>query len=288
MMPVRSGEAAAPSSKNMLLAVARGTQHAASHVTNDALMFELVCDGLRNKGHDLHFVGENELGSYLQRNELPRLVVSMAQDPENVALLQDIEEKGSCVVNSPVSVANCYRTNLVEQLRGTDVPFAYSRVLPSDRLDFEELTETLGSPFWVKRGDIHAAHPNDVRLIVDKNQCRQASQDFQVRDVDRVVVQSHLEGQVVKFYAVKDHRFFSVQDFETEEVLAAIPAGLQEAAERAAATLGLCIYGGDAVLTPTGFALIDFNPWPSFGQVRERAAPEMIDAINAQFRMVSR
>lgn len=284
MIPVRSGEATGPSSKNMLLAVARETQHAASHVTNDALMFELVCDGLRNQGYGLHIVGEKELGSYLQRNEPPRHVVSMAQHPENVALLQDLEEKGSCVVNSPASVANCYRTSLVEQLRGTDVPFAYSRVLPSDRLDFEELTETLGSPFWVKRGDIHAAHPNDVRLIDDKIQCRQASQDFQVRDVATVVVQSHLEGQVVKFYAVKDNRFFTVQDFETGEALSDVPAGLQEAAERAAAVLGLCIYGGDAVLTSTGFALIDFNSWPSFGQVRERAAPAMVDAIDSEFR----
>lgn len=264
-----------------VLAVARGTQHAAKHVTNDALMFALVCNGLRDEGYDVALLPEDQLEQFLLGNEVPRRIVSMAQQPANVALLERLEENGSTVLNSTSGVVNCFRTNLVERLRGSDIPFAYSRVCDVDRLDFEELSSTLGSPFWVKRGDIHAAHPNDVILVRDEDQCRDVAEDFRARGITRLVVQSHLEGTVVKFYAVRGRRFFHVQDFESGNPVESVPEGLQETAEAVAEILGLAIFGGDAVLAQDGFALIDINAWPSFGSVREHAAPQMVREILA-------
>ena len=270
-----------PGADNALLAVARGTQHAATHVTNDALMFGLVCTGLRDAGYDVTLLPEDRLEDFSRGNELPRRIVSMAQQPANVAALKRLEEHGSAVVNSTAAVMNCFRTNLVERLRGTTIPFAYSRISSVDRLDFEELSATLGSPFWVKRGDIHAAHPNDVVLVRDEDQCRDVAEDFRARGISQLVVQSHLDGPVIKFYAVKGRRFFHVQDFDSGEPLDTFPDGLQETAESVAEVLGLAIFGGDAVLTAEGFALIDINAWPSFGSVREQAAPHMVREILA-------
>lgn len=266
---------------NTLLAVARGTQHAAAHVTNDALMFALVCTGLRDAGYDVTLLPEDQLEDFVRGNELPHRIVSMAQQPANVALLKRLEERGSTVVNSTSAVMNCFRTNLVERLRGTPIPFAYSRISSADRLDFEEMSATLGSPFWVKRGDIHAAHPNDVVLVRDEDRCRDVAEDFRARGISQLVVQSHLEGPVIKFYAVKGRRFFHVQDFESGQPLDTFPDGLQDTAEAVADVLGLAIFGGDAVLTAEGFALIDINAWPSFGSVREYAAPQMVGEILA-------
>jgi len=47
---------------------------------------------------------------------------------------------------------------------------------------------------------------------------------------------------------------------------------LAEAASVAAAALGLQAWGGDAVLSGGRFAIIDFNDWPSYSQVRAPAA----------------
>ena len=279
MMSQNSREPGALSPRRQFLAIARGTQHAASHVTNDSQMFGLVCEGLRRENFDVHLLPESELDAYLKRSERPERVVSMAQRPENVALLERLESEGTYVVNSSTGVVNCYRTNLVERLRKTGIPFAESCVCAAADLNFDELVARLGSPFWIKRGDVHAAHANDVRMVSDRVECQDASADFLNRGISKLVAQSHIDGRVVKFYAVCGGRFFHIQDFETGERLSSVPTELPEVAELAARNLELGIYGGDAVLTSSGFQLIDFNPWPSFGKVREQAAPAMVRMI---------
>jgi D-alanine-D-alanine ligase-like ATP-grasp enzyme len=51
---------------------------------------------------------------------------------------------------------------------------------------------------------------------------------------------------------------------------------LQTVTQRAAAAIGLEVYGGDAIITPAGeIFLIDINAWPSFALFREEAAPRL-------------
>lgn len=262
------------------LAVMRGTQHAAKHVSNDALMFHLVCDGLRELGWNVECVPEGNLAETLEQCGRPDCIISMAQRPDNVELLHRAALSGLCVVNAPAAVTNCYRTALVEILKDSEVPFGSTRLLDTAAPPgFPAVASALGSPFWLKRGDIHAAHQQDVCRVESGEEYEQALAGFRERGVERVVAQEHLPGEVVKFYAVRGTDFFHAQFFETEDDVPFDTAPMRAIADAAAALAGLDIYGGDVVMTPAGPVLIDLNAWPSFGRVREAAAPKMVEAI---------
>lgn len=263
------------------LAVGRGTQHAARHVTNDGLMFDLVCTGLRAFGWIVELIAEDELAATIHGTGFEHdCIISMAQRPENVELLRGPEVGGIPIVNDPAAVTNCYRSNLVETLKDSEVPFARSIVLGPVGMSYDYLAVELGPEFWLKRGDIHAAHENDVRLVGDAGSFAEAIENFRSREVDTLVAQEHLPGEVVKFYAVAGTGFFHAQYFESEADVTFDTAPLESVADAAAARLGLTIYGGDVVLTAhRGPVVIDLNAWPSFGKVRAAAAPKMVEAI---------
>lgn len=262
------------------LAVMRGTQHAAKHVSNDSLMFYLVCDGLRELGWNVECVPELNLAETLEKEGWPDCIISMAQRPDNVELLRRAAQSGLRVVNAPAAVTNCYRTALVEILQDSEVPFGRTRLLDvAAPPGFPEVASALGSPFWLKRGDIHAAHQEDVCRVERGEDYERALAGFRRREVGTVVAQEHLPGDVVKFYAVRGTDFFHAQYFETERDVPFDTAPLHAIADAAAALAGLDIYGGDVVMTPAGPVLIDLNAWPSFGRVRDLAVPKMVEAI---------
>ena len=63
------------------------------------------------------------------------------------------------------------------------------------------------------------------------------------------------------------------------------PADLTAAASRAAASLGLEVFGGDAIATRDGRVfVIDLNAWPSFALYRETASEKIASYLAARFR----
>ena len=271
-----------------ILAISRRTQHDQKHVSNDAKMFEMVVLQLGKIGYAVKQIDEDALAEYLDSSR-PGRIVSMAQRPENTALLAQLEAEGCVIINSFYSVMNTYRVFMALRLADLPLPFARSKILSSlveeELENFEEeaytmVAKTLGEPFYIKRGDIHAAHPNDVVCIASRENFANALEDFRERGVRAAIVQEHCEGTVVKFYAVSGKKFFHAQNFETGITVEFDTTALEEQAERIAGVLGLTIYGGDVVITPEGDLLfIDFNAWPSFGSVRDKAVPAMVKAI---------
>ena len=277
---------------NHILAISRGTQHSSTHQSNDAAMFGMVCDGLRERGYQVEVISEDDLATHLE-STTPRQIISMAQRPENTALLARLESEGTTIINSFESTLNTYRLFLALRLADED-RFARTRVLSSlveeDVEEFEEeafelIREALGEKFWLKRGDIHAAHPDDVLLVRNQDEFKDGLEGLRSRSVNSAIVQKHCEGDVVKFYGIADRRFFHAQYFDSGVPIEFSTEDLAGESERIAQVLGLTIYGGDAVLDPEGnFTFIDFNSWPSFGDVRDRAVPLMIETIVDQFR----
>src|SRR5437868_3743677 len=65
----------------------------------------------------------------------------------------------------------------------------------------------LGTPVWVKRGDVHAECDEDV-VRIDAADVGDVVAAFAARGVRRVALQAHVAGPVLKFYGVADGRFF--------------------------------------------------------------------------------
>jgi len=105
------------------------------------------------------------------------------------------------------------------------------------------------------------------------------------RGIPRAIVQEHVEGDLIKFYGVgawfrwfyhKDQRVAG-HPFDSER--------LRAVAGKAAAVLGLEVFGGDAIAPPEGpLVVIDLNAWPSFALYRDEAAAEIAAYLEARFR----
>ena len=96
--------------------------------------------------------------------------------------------------------------------------------------------------------------------------------DFRDRNIGSALLQRHVEGVVIKFYAVRGTFFSwfpeSPIDLPEREV-----ATMRALADEGAEALELEIFGGDFVRAEDGFFwLIDLNDWPSYGRCRPAAA----------------
>ena len=126
-------------------------------------------------------------------------------------------------------------------------------------------------PVFVKRGDLHALGEDDVSRACGRAEVEAKLSSFARRGVRRAYIQQEFIGGVVKFYGVSGGSYFTALPADGE-IPEAATRELSEAAQKASAALGLEAWGGDAVLNEGGFAIIDFNDWPSFSRVRGPAA----------------
>ena len=113
------------------------------------------------------------------------------------------------------------------------------------------------------------------------------------------MINRHLEGDLIKFYGVKDRPFFYwFYPFEQghskygDEAINGAPTHLRFDVEdlhhncqRAAEILDVAVYGGDAIIASDGsFKIIDFNDWPSFAPCRKEAAPHIARYVLAEIK----
>ena len=110
------------------------------------------------------------------------------------------------------------------------------------------------------------------------------------------MLQTHIDGDLLKFYGIGGRprpvetgsppRWFRYFYHRGQEVRGYPfdPEVLRDLAGRAAAVLGLEVFGGDAIVPPGGdIILIDLNAWPSFALFREEAAAEIAAYLEERF-----
>ncbi|MBF0360869.1 MAG: hypothetical protein HQK49_07650 [Oligoflexia bacterium] len=220
------------------------------------------------------------------------LILSMAQSSDVLSLLEKAEEMGVTVINSVRSIKNCYRLNLSKLLSNHNLFYPeYSLIDTSVKI------KKLPFSSWLKRVDFHALCDEDVVLVRSVEEVNLRLQNFSERKVRSVILQKHVEGEVIKFYGVGD-RFFSYRFMDradmdradkvdkplSERVLQLI----KQTAFRAAKVLGLQIYGGDVVLDEReNIHLIDINDWPSFRSCVAEASVVMAQMISAKVNVNS-
>jgi hypothetical protein len=109
-------------------------------------------------------------------------------------------------------------------------------------------------------------------------------------------VQDHVPGDLIKFYGVAGlaeddprpswFQWFYHRD-QTLSNHAFDPDALALATSKAAAALGLEVYGGDAIVSAGGgISVIDLNAWPSFALFRPVAAAKIAALLDARFSRV--
>lgn len=281
-------------SKVRLTGVKRQTKYSPNHIGNDGMIYNMTAHHLREMGYDVQDYTESE---FVLSDIREKFIFNMARDKSTIKWLKSLEDRGSLVVNSGYGIDNCTRGKMTQLLMDNNIPHPKSIIIDTNDDPTEELEKMGVNAFWVKRGDFHAIHREDVAFARSVVEAKEIIKEFAFRGIPNAVINEHLVGDLVKFYGVADTDFFfkfypfdiSHSKFGLEEINGAANEypfsvkDLKEACDKAGEVLNIKIYGGDCVVAKDGsFKIIDFNDWPSFAPCREQAAPKIAECIHKQ------
>lgn len=280
----------AESSKLKFAAIRRGNQYSPNHIGNDAAIFNLTIDYLKEKNCEVTVYSEQEFQNVQFGNEI---IFDMARDTRTILKLEKLEDRGMKIINSGYGISNCIRAKMTRLLLDNGIPHPKSLIVSTDE-PLPEAAFELGDFCWVKRGDSHTIHYEDVIYTRNGKEAENILNEFALRGIPSAVLNEHLKGDLIKFYGVKNTDFFywfypnhmNHSKFGLEAVngkAKGIPFNgeyLKEICTKAAEVLDIYIYGGDCVVDQSGnIFIIDFNDWPSFAPCRSDAAPYIAQCI---------
>ena len=273
--------------------ITRASAYSPNHIGNDAAIFNIVADQLRKRGCEVTLYTEEQLAA---REIHEDIIVNMCREARSIALLQRLEDEGRLVINSGYGIENCTRERMTRILMGCNIPYPPSLMVNTDERVRDELVRRGFRRCWIKRGDGHAMHREDVSFARHPEEAQEILQEYFMRGIHRAVINLHLEGDLVKFYGIRGSNYFSwFYPFETHqskfgnESVNGVPENvpfdkerLRKICDEAADVLDVVVYGGDCIISPEGdIQIIDFNDWPSFAPCRNEAGPQIARRIMA-------
>ncbi len=260
--------------------IKRGEKYSPNHLENDSLIFNKTIEELQSLNVEVSVYEEDLISENMIKE---KYVFNMIRGSLSLEKLFKIEEKGAFIINPPQAILNCYRENMAKLLPDNGVPFPKSILVNNNEEIEDKLNGFESGKLWVKRGDVHAIHREDVTLVYNKNEMKSIIKEYERRGIKKAIIQEHLEGDVIKFYGVKDSDFFYWYYLNGENHTAFDASKFQEIARKSAEVLGVTIYGGDAIISPDGsITIIDLNDWPSYAPIRDKAAKYIAEAIFRQ------
>lgn len=272
-------------SEIIIAGIMRAGAYSPNHIGNDAAIFNATADQLRKRGCAVNIYSEDQFNKGLVKE---RIFLNMCREQASIKRLQQLEDDGCIVVNSGYGIENCTRERMTRILLGNNIPYPDSVIVNTDEAVVDRLKQAGINNCWIKRGDFHAMHKEDVSYVRHAEEAQEVLQEYFYRGIRRAVINRHLVGDLIKFYGMRGSTFFywfyPFDDGHSKYGLEAINGKskgldfdieqLEKICADAAEALGVDIYGGDCIISPTGeIRIIDFNDWPSFAPCRNEAAP---------------
>jgi len=261
------------------LGIFREITNSPNRENDDALILKAVGEELSKLGVESHLIEPANIPLINPRQW--NVVMAMCENQENIGRL--LSWKGPLFVNSIESIMNCYRSEMTDLIWKNSLSF----YPPTEKRKIEELpgrppSFINGRGCWIKRGDVHNTCSHDVQYVRRWKDSKMVKKDFISRKIKSVIVQEHIPGDLVKFYGVGPKKWFDWFYHRPQEVseFGFSVKGLEEAAANVATSVGLEIYGGDAIITPESkIYIIDINSWPSFARLRNTAKKHISEYI---------
>lgn len=271
--------------------IMRAGAYSPNHIGNDAAIFNATAGQLRKRGCTVNIYSEEQFNSGKVKE---RVILNMCREQESIKRLQDMEDDGCIVVNSGYGIENCTRERMTRILMGHNIPYPDSVIVNTDEAVVNQLRKAGINNCWIKRGDFHAMHKEDVSYVRHAEEAQEVLQEYFYRGIKRAVINRHLVGDLIKFYGIHNSPFFfwfyPFDEGHSKYGLEAINGKskgidfdierLKDICHDASEVLGVEIYGGDCIVSPEGdIRIIDFNDWPSFAPCRNEAAPFIAKAV---------
>jgi len=279
-----------------ILSVHRAPEFSPNLAVSDAAILQVVVSKLEEEGFLVDTIDE-ETFDCMRDDELRRyeIVVHMMR---RMASLLKLQRLGLPAINAPQAVLTVAKSREMTlellQNAGVDVPqwWAYE---PSEDRMFQcepELQQLL--PGWVKVMREGGTRHDDVTWVETPLEADARVLELVQQRVPDIVVTKHIEGDLLKVYAVAPDMVYAFYPqemhytkFGTAEqhnsALARIPFSKEDLKTIACGisrTFGIEIFGFDVIVEPNGhIVVIDVNDWPSFSAYREKAASAITDLI---------
>jgi len=265
-----------------------------NHIGNDSTIFNIVADQLRKRGCEVNIYSEDQ---FINNGVKENIIVNMCRERRSIQLLQQLEDNGSLVINSGFGIENCIRERMARIFLGNGIPYPESLIVNTDEAIRDVLMKNGIDRAWIKRGDSHTMHNEDVTFVRHPEEAQEILQEFFLRGIKRAVINRHLDGEMIKFYGILGTPFFfwlsssasssdirmrhgykkPASDFDVEKLKALCTA--------AAEILDVKIYGGDCVISHDGkIKIIDFDDWPSFAPCRQEAATNIAKFVISEIK----
>ncbi len=269
----------------------RAGAYSPNHIGNDAAIFNAAADQLRKRGCEVSAYSEEQFrNSDIEED----IVLNMCREQDSIRKLISLEEKGKLVINSGYGIENCTRERMTRMLVGNGIPYPESIIVNTNEDVRPELERAAFGACWIKRGDFHAMHKEDVSYCRHIEEAQEVLHEYFYRGIGRAVINRHLVGDLVKFYGVSGqpffHWFYPFDEGHSKYGYEAVNGrstgftfdvgNLKSMCQRAADIMEVKIYGGDCIVSEDGtIRIIDFNDWPSFAPCRAEAATAIAKCV---------
>ena len=192
-------------SKLTIAGIRRENQFSPNHIGNDAAIFSLTVQHLRDLGCEVNEYIESDLIIH-QFEETA--IFNMVRNWTSIHKLQQMEDQGYTVINSGYGIENCTREKMTRLLMSNNISHPASLILPTDEDPTAALEKAGFYNCWIKRGDFHAIHREDVTYVRNPEEAKTILKEYAIRGIKTAVVNEHLVGDLVKFYGVTGTDFF--------------------------------------------------------------------------------
>ena len=145
-----------------IAAIMRAGVFSPNHIGNDATILNTVAEQLRKRGCEVNIYSEEE---FCAGPVSEPVIISMGRERRTTDLLQSLEDQGRLVINSGYGIENCIRERQARILLGSNIPYPASIIVDTDEAVRPRLQKLGFTQCWIKRGDFHAQHAEDVSYV---------------------------------------------------------------------------------------------------------------------------
>src|SRR3989304_9461768 len=129
--------------------IRRQTSFSPNHVETDLAVLRLTGAEIEKQGFSVSLIEESDLEKLAIESPV---IFNMCQGPTAIRQLQKVEEEGKLIINSPKSILNCYRYNMIRLLPQAGVRFPASYLVSTSDPKIPAEVESFPGT-WVKLGD---------------------------------------------------------------------------------------------------------------------------------------
>ena len=139
--------------------IMRAGAYSPNHIGNDTAIFNATAEQLRKRGCLVNVYSEDQFNA--QGVDEP-VILNMCREWDSIKKLQELEDEGRIVINSGYGIENCTRERMTRILMGNGIPYPDSLIVNTNENVKSQLKKSGFKSCWIKRGDFHAMHKEDV------------------------------------------------------------------------------------------------------------------------------